>query len=462
MMQIILFSAERAAANHLWQSTLFLLCATLLNLALRRNHARIRSLLWLGASIKFLIPFSLLTALGSHLASLHHPAKAPAFYFVFEKVSRPFTHSATGSSLFSLLPWFVPILALIWIIGSAVVMVRCCLRWRRVLSIQRSATFVTRGREVEALRRIENAVGIRQPIAVCFSSSPLEPGVFGIVRPVLLWPEKISQHLADAPLEAVLAHEVEHVRRWDNLTAAVHMLVEATFWFHPLVWWLGARMVEERERACDEAVIERGSAPQTYAEGILAVCKFSLASPLLCVSGVTGGELSQRIMRIMSPRTATRLGLTQKFALVAIGLGTVAAPVFIGLVRTPFADAQSSSTGSTAKAGDAVAIPVPGASLGTIQIYRVGGGVSAPKLVYAPDPEYTKKAQKANYQGVCVIALIVDTEGKPERVHVLRHLGMGLDQKAVEAVKQYKFTPALLQGKPVPVQVNIEVNFRVN
>ena len=109
-----------------------------------------------------------------------------------------------------------------------------------------------------------------------------------------------------------------------------------------------------------------------------------------------------------------------------------------------------------------MAIPVPGASLGTIQIYRVGGGVSAPKLVYAPDPEYTKKAQEANYQGVCVIALIVDTEGKPERVHVLRHLGMGLDQKAVEAVKQYKFTPALLQGKPVPVQVNIEVNFRVN
>ena len=94
-------------------------------------------------------------------------------------------------------------------------------------------------------------------------------------------------------------------------------------------------------------------------------------------------------------------------------------------------------------------------------LYHVGGGVSAPQLVFAPDPEFSDEARRAKYQGVCVVSLVVDAQGNPQRVQVVRHLGMGLDEKAVEAVKQYKFKPATLQGKPVPVEVNIEVNFRI-
>jgi TonB family protein len=94
-------------------------------------------------------------------------------------------------------------------------------------------------------------------------------------------------------------------------------------------------------------------------------------------------------------------------------------------------------------------------------LYHVGGGVSAPQLIFAPDPEFSDEARRAKYQGVCVVSLIVDAQGNPQRVQVVRHLGMGLDEKAVEAVKQYRFKPATLQGKPVPVEVNIEVNFRI-
>lgn len=87
--------------------------------------------------------------------------------------------------------------------------------------------------------------------------------------------------------------------------------------------------------------------------------------------------------------------------------------------------------------------------------------MSAPKLIYFPKPAYTEKGRRAKYQGVCVIATIVDTKGRPQRVHVVRHLGMGLDEKAIEAVRQYKFTPAMKGGKPVDVEVRIEVNFRI-
>ena len=94
-------------------------------------------------------------------------------------------------------------------------------------------------------------------------------------------------------------------------------------------------------------------------------------------------------------------------------------------------------------------------------LYHVGGGVAAPQLIFAPDPEFSDKARRAKFQGICVVSVIVDAQGNPQRVQVVRHLGMGLDQKAVDAVKQYRFKPATLQGKPVPVEVNIEVTFRI-
>lgn len=94
-------------------------------------------------------------------------------------------------------------------------------------------------------------------------------------------------------------------------------------------------------------------------------------------------------------------------------------------------------------------------------IYKVGGGVSAPRALYQPDPEYTEEARKAKYQGTCVLWLVIGADGKPRDVRVARSLGMGLDQKAIEAVRQWKFSPATKDGKPVAVQLNVEVNFRL-
>jgi len=94
-------------------------------------------------------------------------------------------------------------------------------------------------------------------------------------------------------------------------------------------------------------------------------------------------------------------------------------------------------------------------------VYHVGGGVSPPTVISSVDPEYSDEARRAKYTGIVVVTLIVDTQGNPQHVSVVRRLGMGLDEKAVEAVRQYKFRPAMYQGHAVPVEVNIEVNFQI-
>lgn len=94
-------------------------------------------------------------------------------------------------------------------------------------------------------------------------------------------------------------------------------------------------------------------------------------------------------------------------------------------------------------------------------VFKVGGGISAPQALSAPDPEYTEEARNAKTQGTCILWLIVDDQGHPRDIRVVRGLGFGLDTKAVEAVKQWRFQPALKDGRPVNVQISVEVGFRL-
>lgn len=337
-------------ANHLWQSTLVALAAGLLTLLLRKHHARARYWLWLAASLKFLVPFSLLVGIGRQLSWSRTAAAAaqPLLYSAVAELAQPFApvgalppHAVAQPITSSVWAYLPPAVLVLWLCGFLTVVFVWTLRWCRISAAMKSAELLSEGREVGALRRLERIGGIRRPIAFLLSRASLEPGIFGIARPVLLWPEGISPHLGDAHLEAILAHEVWHVRRRDNLYAALHMLVEAIFWFYPLVWWLGARLVEERERACDEEVVELGGDRHIYAESILKVCEFCLGSPLVCVSGVTGADLKQRMVHIMSDRMLHKLNFARKLLLAAAAFLAMAVPITFGMLHATPSQAQA-------------------------------------------------------------------------------------------------------------------------
>ncbi len=119
------------------------------------------------------------------------------------------------------------------------------------------------------------------------------------------------------------------------------MLVEMLFWFHPLVWWIGARLVEEREQACDEEVLRLGGDPRDYADAILNVCKLYVESPLTCVAGVTGSDLKKRIEAIMSNRILSNLTVGKKVALAFAAASALAVPIGIGVLRAQTAPAPT-------------------------------------------------------------------------------------------------------------------------
>jgi bla regulator protein blaR1 len=173
-----------ALGNHLWQSTVFAFMAGLLTLLLRKNQARTRYWIWLVASVKFLIPFSLLVGIGSHLSWLHSsPGSKAGLYLAMEDVSQPFTHptvsipkltaSAVSAGPLHLLP---PLLTAAWLCGFAVVLFVWGLRWRRVSAAMRDAAPLQEGREVEALRRLQHVGGVQRRIEIVVARTSLNRG----------------------------------------------------------------------------------------------------------------------------------------------------------------------------------------------------------------------------------------------------------------------------------------------
>lgn len=315
-----------AFANHLWQSTAFAGLAALLAMALRRNRAHLRYWVWLAASVKFLLPFSVLVAVGSRVEWRSAPAIPAPIASAIEQVAVPFENRSVTEA--ARVEGHTPgreYVVGVWLIGCAIVLARWRVRWRRIQAALRTAWPLT----------------MEAPVAVMCSDTRLEPGIFGVFRPILLLPQGLADRLTPAQFRAIVAHELCHVRRRDNLTAALQMAVEAIFWFHPVVWWIGARLVEERERACDEEVLRMGSEPEVYAAGILNVCKFYLESPLACASGVTGADLKKRVEEIMTKRLLVRLTTARKLLLAGAALAAVAGPICIGIVDAPAGRAQA-------------------------------------------------------------------------------------------------------------------------
>jgi uncharacterized protein (TIGR03435 family) len=214
-------------------------------------------------------------------------------------------------------PWMA-LLLMVWACGTIAVLAGWLREWLRIRALVREATPLDLG----------------LPMPTVSGPARLEMGVFGVLGPVLYVPEGLPQALSAGELRAVLAHEMCHVRRHDNLWAALQMLVQAVFWFHPRVWGLGRLMARDRELACVEGTLRQGAPTGEYATGLLKVCKQYTTAPAACMAGLSAADLKKRVLWIAVGALAPALGARLRWLLALLVAAAVATPLAAGMLQS--------------------------------------------------------------------------------------------------------------------------------
>lgn len=325
-------SAVSGLVTHIWQSTLFALAVGAMTLAFRREHASIRHWLWFSASLKFFVPVFLLVAAGR---ALPWPEWSPSVSHAVAEIDSGFrpdwSVARWGTAASSTRSVWLAAAAGVWAIGFVAVGLFRLSAWRRVRAVLRRSKLIATAGLWSAGADVRSASGL------------LEPGLVGFLQPVILLPDGMDRELTAGQLSAIVAHEACHVQRRDNLTAWMHMLVEAAYWWHPVVWWIGGRLVYERERACDQAVLRRGNDPRMYAQAIVAVCRRAVDARLPGVASVTGSSVAKRVEAILRHDMGQPASGWKKILLGSIAAGVLLFPIGSGaLIASPVVPAAQS------------------------------------------------------------------------------------------------------------------------
>lgn len=502
--------------------------------------------------------------------------------------------------------------AAIWLAGAASILAWSISRWRRLTGSLLATSAAPQENEIAILRDLERRLQLRQPVALRSCPACTSPVVLGIRRPVILVPAPAADSLDPIETEAILAHELGHVVRRDNLIGSLQLVVCALWWWFPPVWLAHRKLCIEREQACDEAVIETTGAAESYLSGIVKICRRAVALPVAGVSCMSRARLKERMNYVMRFETLRARMFPHRPMVFAAALAILAVTVLAAAWTEPAPVSASTSSGglysvdarvtpwkegfyrciltvrnaegkilaapvitvgadgvgtvTTSDQGRTVAIrielneqgngpltlevreddhlvetrttfvmaeprqapplegepitlnlkdaklsdvirlftmltgvkiesDVPLDGLVTVQlkdapwqralsmvlqssgltwewrgseigirktgIYRVGGDVKPPAVTHRVDPRYPPEARAARVQGIVIIEAMIDETGRVADARVLKPLPFGLAEAALEAVRQWIFEPATIEGRPVPVIFNLTINFRL-
>ncbi|MFP5265259.1 MAG: TonB family protein [Blastocatellia bacterium] len=359
-------------ANHLWQATLVALLAFVAARLLKQSAARARCAIWAVASAKFALPSALIVFLAAQ-AGVRFPSpvdsKAVAsqsvavIHQVAAPVARPAQAVVVAGERAPAHDEIYCALTVAWFTGCASLLFFWRKRRLQFARAVRSGRVIDHGREVEALDHARARLSIRRRIQLVITPRLIEPGVWGVCRPVVVFPESISDHLNGPELEAVMLHEMVHVARWDNLINSAQMVVCSLLWFHPLVWIIDRKLLAETESVCDERVLGLCESSKVYASSLLKVLRFCMGCKVAGVSRATGSNLRRRVEQIMDENSERRVTVSHRVLIAATVAAAVIFSVVAGTSGRTNAEAQ-------AKRGNVI---VPGGPAGGIKGGVPGG-----------------------------------------------------------------------------------------
>ena len=350
--------------------------------------------------------------------------------------------------LFPLHAWVLPVL----VAGVGLGLLRLALGVWRLGHYRRAALRIAPLPGV--LREAQALVGIGA--AFYFSERVAVPVTFGWVDPAIIFPRRFER-IEEGHQRAIACHELLHVARRDWLVNLFEELILTFFWFHPAVWWAMRSIRLAREQVVDSEVVVLTGARKPYLHALLEIAgaprAMTLPAPLFLVES----QLARRVALLVKE---VRMSKRRLIASLAIALAVLAVAGWWA-VRT-FRLTSPAGTPPTVKSASIGSAAQRTIKYDVGKVYQVGDDVTAPVPIYKPEPAYTKEARAAKLEGTDVFWIVVDTSGNVADAELLRGVGKGLDESAMQTARTWKFKPAMKKGKPVPVRVVVEVSFRLH
>lgn len=400
-------------------------------------------------------------------------------------------HSSTGD-------WILTI----WLAGVVVALVPIVLSHFNVHRLSRRAYSLQSETWEQALAEECSRLGLRrQPILLLYPGR-IVPFTFSLRHPRILLPED-WRRWTPIRQRAVLVHELAHIKRRDLLWQFLANLTSAFWWMQPLCWWNRWNLRRESERASDALVVQSGILPSDYARELLEIAQSFAGSKEWstgAIAMVRRGELEGRLYAILGQPTTgvRRLPLAPLAALTLLTVAASALTIFpepslypggYNMKHTLMAGLLVSAGLSATALGGPISDPnaaanahnpvpfhngVPGQNVATKDNHatetqqappktiRVGGNVAQNNLMYKVQPVYPASAKAAHIQGTVDLKVTISNEGVPEDLQVVSSPSDDLTQSAMDAVRQWRYRPTLLNGNPVAVVTDVMVNYTLS
>ena len=287
-----------------------------------------------------------------------------------------------------------------------------------------------------------------------FSDRVESPVTFGWLRPAIIVPRRF-EHMEESQQRAIACHELLHVARRDWLVNLFEEFILTLFWFHPAIWWAMRSIRLSREQVVDSEVVALTGARKPYLHALLEIAAASQALPVPAPLFLVESQLARRVASLAKE---ARMSKPRLIASLAIALVVLAATAWWAVRTFWFIPALPEKTMVTYTSSSPPGSKAPPK---TVIVYTVGDNVKAPVPIYKPEAAYSSQARKDKVEGTVVTEVVVDASGNVADVKLVKSVGEGLDESAIETIRTWKFEPATKKGKPVPVRLIVEVSFRM-
>ena len=337
-----------ALVHSLWQNAIVGLLLCVLLAALRHRTPNARYLAGCGA-LALMVMLPVVTALVLSQPRVPVESFAPTVAAAIPSASdvmvplQPLRVDTKADGwrwkwLAALKPWMLPL----WLAGVLVCSLRLVLASMHLVTLRRQCA-PEQGPLSAVVARLAARIGVHRSISVRIAPTAMAPATFGLFRPVILVSSATVLGLAPQQLEAVLAHELAHIRRHDYLVNVLQMIAETLFFYHPAIWWASRRIRVERELCCDDVAVQACGDVVCYAHALTSVAKLQLAGSGIAL-GAAGGPLLMRIQRLFGVASVGRsvpplwVAFTSLALIVALFTGTYAQSQLPGTLSQDSAD----------------------------------------------------------------------------------------------------------------------------